>query len=807
MARLTPNIYIEVKLTRYPASLGTTTYRWARRPMADPASWKEQRLISLSPIIRRASDMDGNYFTSSVTAVLNDADGVLRVLLEAGTSTEYVTAREASVYLISDTGRGASTAPRPIFRGFISNAQALPDRQVEIEIVDVIGSQFSAFNLDKTIPDVFIRDINGDAHEDLRDLAVPIYAGELSDLGARDENGVDVEKGLAPVFDLGDVDFDNGAAASTLPKVSAPWGLASEVIGAGGDSTFNYWASTITPFGETGVSSRLHVTNCPAETALGLSNYIKIRGKFDRGASNENKVRIWGRNASSAPITYLDEAFYSGSGATAEFFYNDGAHPAPTPTRADVDHEKPLSVSGNTAVQDTVWGKLLICLGYSYEVLNVFGSDLAKDTEPRRVKLDASVYGSTVIRPTDAQWPHDDPWVEENGIRYTAIYVRGPLLNAHREGSITIAVTLCGPHDDSDVLINQAGPVYQWLFNEHVLKNGGTGYRNHTYGTLETFANGDAMLLTSKFTEFQDATKTFLGDSVGYTAGLAITEPTTLREIIRRSTVSHGVRWAHNHFGQVFPFIINDLAALSSGRHFRRRMEITRPVEQHLAHDEVRNKEDYVFHWDPDGADFRFKGRSQKNAESIAAHTPGGVVGTETRRGLREGDGEREMYYVNDPSTADDVVARNLSQRARRPRYLSVPTDLTGLEYEIAAPIRVTDEDGLGASGDVETPAIIIGVEIDTETSEVVLLTQEQRYVNRSKRVASEGARISDTVQVGGLFPTENLEIGDEITANIVLLASLQDSVKITDTVGANYKGFVAAETLKLTETVTAGLV
>ncbi len=784
MARLTPNVYLEVRLAKYPASLGTTIYRWARRPMADPSSWKEQRLISLSPIERRASDLDGNYFTSTVTAVLNDQDGVLRGLLEAGTSTEYMTAREVSIFLISDTGRAASTTPRPIFRGFIADIQALPDRQVELQIVDVIGSQFSAFNLDKTIPDVFIRDIKPDVHEDLRDISVNIYAGEFSDLTARDENGNNVEKGLVPVFDLGDYDITGEPAESTAPPVAAPYDLSAEIIGAGGSEHYYYWASVITPYGESVVSARLSVTGAPAESQLGLSNYVKIRGKFNRGASNENKIRIWGRNYTT-PTKYLDEAFYSGSGAGADFFYNDGSHPAPTPTREDVDHEKPLAEPTGIA-DDGSWMRALICLGYGYEVMDVFASNRPKDDEPKREALAASDYGSICIRPSDPEWPHDDPWIEENGIRFFAIYVRGPIAKAHRDGSVTIAVTLCGPHDDSDVLINQAGPVYQWFFNEHVLKNGGTGYRNHDYGTLETFANGDPMLLTSKFTSFQDATKEYLGDGMGYTAGLAITEPTTLREIIRRSTLSHGVRWAHNHFGQVFPFVINELDNVSSGRHFRRHIEIHRPVEQLLAHDEVRNKEDYTFHWDPDGGDFRFKGYSQKNADSIAAHTPGGVSGTESRRGLREGDGEREMYYTNDPTTADDVVARNLSARARRQRYLSVPTDLTGLEYDITAPIRVTDPDGLGASGDVATPAVVLGVTIDTETSEVVLFSHEQRYVNHSFRI-SDATRISDSVQVSGLFPTESLAIADALAIGITsfegLSTSVNESLRLSETI------------------------
>lgn len=777
MARLQPNVYVEMRLARYPASAGTTVYRWARFPMADTGSWKEQRLVSLSTITRKASDLDGNYFTGSVTAVLNDQDGVLRALMEAGTQTEYWTAREATVFLISDAGRAAASSPRPLFRGFVENIQALPDRMVELTIVDAIGSQFGTFNLDKTLPGVYLGDIKSDLDVELRDTALPIYCGEFSDLGAKDENGTSVEKGLCPVFDLGDVDFSDDGAASELPKTEAPRITKAVVVGVGGDETYYYFASVITAYGETMVSSRVTVTNAPSTDQMSTTNYVAIEGTFD--AASDNRVRIWGRSNRTA-THYLDEAFYNR--AISKFYYNDGAHPAPTPTRVDIDHEKRFTAPAtNTAVADTVWGKLAVCIGYDYEILDVFGSDLVKDDEPRRVKLDSSVYGSTVVRPSDDTWPHDDPWIEENGIRYTAIYVRGPLLNAHRDGSVTIAVTLCGPHDDSDLVINQAANGYQWLFNEHVLKNGGTGYRTGSYGTLETYANGDSILHTAKFATCQDATKQFTGDTVGYTAGIVIDQPVTVREIIRRATLSHGFRWAHDHFGRFFPFVISDVEALASGRHFRRHIEIHRPTEHVLAHDEVRNVEDYTFHWDVDAGEFRFKGYTQENAESIAAHTPSGVAGTDTRRGVREGD-EREMYYANVPLTADDVVARALAQRARRPRYISVPTDLTGLEYDITSPVRITDEDGLGTGGDAETPAVVLGMEIDTEESEVVLLTQDHRFVNRSRRL-SDTARITDTVQVGGLFPTENLLITDTVT--VQLGNGLTEALKLSETVTA----------------------
>ncbi len=145
-----PNIWVELILKKYPASEGADIYRWARRPMADAGSWKEGRLVSIGAFTRAATDVDGNYELARTRVTLTDADGFFRGLL-AVQATRYFLNREAGIYMLSDEGRAANLEPVSLFRGWVSDIQLSPGRMIELEITDVVGSQYSRFNLERII--------------------------------------------------------------------------------------------------------------------------------------------------------------------------------------------------------------------------------------------------------------------------------------------------------------------------------------------------------------------------------------------------------------------------------------------------------------------------------------------------------------------------------------------------------------------------------------------------------------------------------------------------------------------------------
>lgn len=717
----TGDVWFQLHLAKYPASEGTDIYRWSKKPLADAGAFKEGRLISIGRAKRACTDINGNYNFGRVSIIVDDEDGFIRGLLEQGTVSEYFVNREGEILLLSPEGREAGLDPRIIFRGWVSDVQTLKGRKVRIDLADVVGSQFSGFNLDKTIPSVKLTDI-GTVIDGLKEQVLPIYAGEFSDFGAVDVNGNPAEKGLVPCFDVGFVDATDPDATATPGYTAPPVTNTPTVIGAAGDQTYTYAATVITPFGESLPGNSVTVSSAPATSVMGLTNYVEISGTYDPGVAGTNIVRVLGRNSTS---TWLDDAFLDP--VTGDWWYNDGAHPAPTPTRDDVDIEKTYNgpTTSGALDSDTIWNVMAICLGYSYDILDVFGSDLADGVEPKRISL-LPFDGTDILTPSHADWPFPNPWIEKNGITFTGFLARGPRLRHHQEGAVTFSANICGPHDDSSpgVLINQAFPQLLWVLNEHVAKNSGTGYRTGTYWPLETYSNGDSLFNTVKFTEKQDITADWLGDSLGYLSSIYLTEPTTVRELVRRFCLTFGARLAHSHFGQVFPLLIAEPDDPTVGRHLRDRIEIVEIGDPVLAHEEVKNLFVYNYHWDPDARDFRNQNLKESNDTSIAAHIPGGVVGSADRRGVKQDD--RNLYYTNDEDTATDVIAKELERRARRPRYVPVTVKYMGLELDIDTPVRLTHHEGLGA-GDVATPGIVLEHETDTDRETVTLVVQDLR--------------------------------------------------------------------------------
>jgi len=789
---LDPDIWCELRLAQFPADLETLVYRFAFTPLAD-TTYKEGRLISVGPCSRTMSDIDGNFTPGKTIIVLDDSDGALRSLLAQDTGTEYFVNREAVIYLLSAAGRAAGLTPRSLFRGWISDVQALKGRRVQIEITDVVAAQFSGFNLDKTFPSVTLQDLSPITPDALKNQVLPIYVGEHSDKGARgpgepdphhDTNGLSAEKGLVPVFDLGDWPLDGSSSVSTVlraptnlvatrigdvPPVktlatvvaelqasvtalttAADWGsiigfadadalealgtvpdtyvALAQVIGygdlealLGGSSQYTYAVSAITATGETRICEPVTVVG---PRVLDSAHCIRLTWTHADAAAEAATVafRICGRAykpEDELPTTWLTALNNRGTWVDPETTYDDDGRDAEKPAPGGAFH---------TANADpNMWGLMAICLGYGYDLIDIFASNLSQYHEPKRIALPSSAHGTEVVTWTDPHWPHPDPWIEMNGIRFTGFYLRGHRLAAHRDGTVTVAVNLCGPHDTASPprLIDQAYRQLLFVLNEHVAKNHGTGYRAGAYWPLETYDNGDALFQTSQFEACQATTVGWVG-GLGHLGAIAITEPTTVREFLRRFCRTFGCHLTTNHHGQVFPLLIDPGVLPTSGRALREHIEILDINDAVLAHTEVLNRIVAQFHWDSDGQKFRVENQLTEDLVSIAAHAPGAVVGSLDRRGLRKE--EREQHYTNDATTAADVTAKVLARRFRRPRYVTVTVNLMGLDYDIGSVVFLTHSDGLGVDGDVAVPMLVIEQTVDaTPPASVTLRLQDLR--------------------------------------------------------------------------------
>lgn len=709
MPPLQPSIRFTFRLAKVPAALGTTVYRWATRPFADVGAWTEGRLLKWGSIERAASTPDGDYDIASVDVELDDSDGLFRGLL-ADPTTRYMTSREAAIELLSEAGRAAGTAWRSLFRGRVTDIQCPPGRKARLRLADEVGSHFSGFDLEKTLGVRITRREHPNAEDNVVNRIYPIVIGEHSDIGAVDENGAVADKGLLPVIDVGDYLLtDDGTTVDDVPVqyLQAPTNLSAVIAGTSGSTTITYAVTALSPYGET-TSATVTTTTAPA--ILNGTDYVTLSWDEVPGAIEYRVYRSTGSAGAGLVVrlnngeTYTDpETTWDDTGVSAT------AQAPPATNGALVDQV----LGDGTAIFG--WGRLITKIGANAEVHHVYASDLATGTTPKRVRMDESVYGGEFLVYGRSGWPHDDPYIEINGIRMGVIYARGPRLQHHRDGVVTIAWNGCGDDDVGDgtgEIIDEAFQALQHVLNEYVLKDDGLGYHTGDFGPLETYSNGVAKLKTSSYASAQALTVTWIGGS-GYLAAFAITEPISLREFLRKFCVTFACHLAANHHGQIYPFLLDDTAGSTSGRLYRDRIEIGELVSQQIDHDAVETKVIYHYDFDTEANRFRVTDQVIEDETATAAY-----LGEPRMRS------PRECRYTRDAATALDSNSRHLTRYKVAPRYLGFRTDFTGLEDETGAQVRVTHYDGAGGvNGDDKTPFVVMKHLVAPAAPEHVVLT------------------------------------------------------------------------------------
>lgn len=708
MAALQPSIRFTLRLLKVPASLGTTVYRWSTRPLADAGAWSEGRLAKWGAIERSLSTADGDYDITRCDVELDDADGLFRGLLGAP-ATRIFTGREAAIELLSEAGRAAGTSWRSLFRGHVSGIQATSGRKATLRISDCVGSNFSGFDFEKKLGVRITRQEHPNADDKVVNRIYPIVTGEHSDVGATDENGNAADKGLLPVIDVGDYLLaDDGTIVGSdtpLAYLQPPSGLGATVNGTPGTTERSYSVTAVSPYGETTAAT---VTVSTSAAALSGTDSITLEWDSVDGAV---EYRVYGRGTPNTLLVRLNngetftdpETTWTDTGALTP-----GSTSVPQTNTALTDQD----VEGQGAF---AWGRLILKIGAAAEVQHLYASDLAEGAQPKRVRVAEDRYGSEFLVYGRTGWPHSDPYIEINGIRMGVAYARGAALKHHRDGAVTITWNGCGDEEVGDGTgdtITEAFYALQHVLNEYALKDSGTGYRTGDFGPLEAYSNSVAKLKSSAFDACQDLTATWIGGR-GYQASIAITEPISLRDFVRRFCVTFACHLGANHHGQVYPVLIDDSASVTAGRLYHQQINVAKlesPGE--LDHDAVETK--VTFHYDRDTEANKFRVTDQFVEDSAMS----AAYGTARERGTRE------LWFTRDRATAFDSCGRHLTRYAVAPRYPVFRTDLTGLEDELGAQVRLTHYDGIGSTnGDEETPLLVFSHKTLPQAPESVSIT------------------------------------------------------------------------------------
>jgi hypothetical protein len=683
---LQPSVRVSLVHTLVPAEEGTVTRRWASRPFADAGAWTEGRVEKISGITRAASTPDGDYEIATCDVELTDADGFIRGLL-ADPVSRTLTAREIAVELLSEAGRAAELDWRSMLRGRVTDVQALVGRRARVRLADEVGSHFSGFDLDKAIGVRMTHDIIPGLPPESVNRIFPIVLGEHSDLGALDENGDEADKGMLPFVDAGWVSI--GADGDVLyenlemPRLAAPEGFTGSVTGTPGSRQRRYVVTAFSAVGETTASVTIVVF---IPDTMDETRYVDLEWAATGDGTAGYHVYANGRRMETLGpdvTTFRDEGSSSASGPSP-----------PTTNSAYIDQD----ING---VAYQVHRMFVAKINAASEIFHVYGSNLAAGETPRRIRLPEAVYPEQVKIYGRPGYPHADPFIERAGVRFAPMYARGPLVDHHLRGIVTFAWNGCGDDEVGDgtgPTITEAFYQLQHLINEYVLKDGGIGYRSGDFGPLEQFSTGIEKLKTSAFEAAQDLTVEWIGNR-GYQGSIALTTPVSLREFLRRFAVTFACHYATDHFGQFYPFLINDTADPEDGRHYRDRIEVIRMVSQEIKHDQVETKVVFHFDFNTDAQTFTYTDNVLEDTLATEAH--GGVPRQRT---------VRQCFYTRDVATAFDSNARHLSRYKVAPRYVAIEVDYTGLHDENGDQIRLTHYDGAGGvDGDVATPFVVMG--------------------------------------------------------------------------------------------------
>lgn len=671
--------------------------RAARRPLPDADRFMAGLVTAWDPIRRELSDDQGAPRMSTGGVTLNDdIGGELRGAM-AENPQRFVTRTEASVQVLSQTGRAAGLDWRFLLRGRVDEAAVAIERngvqrrrQVRMSFVDVLAPYYDRYINDR----LFLRSNFPDIDRAIENTPIPLVIGEISDAGAEDINGDPAEKGMVPLVYVGTYQtVDDDPLSGEAAYLSPPAGLVATVNGTAGTAWRYYGVTKLSAVGETTLSAVLLVDN----TASALSNTNSVTFNWTPDANATGWIVY--RGLTPTPSGRIGVI---ASGATTTF--TDIGYSASPPGPPATNTAQIPGVDGSFR-----WDMYVVGRG-QITILDLFGSNVAEGVTPARISL-LETAGVDFLIPGYSGWPHDELTVIIGGDELTVIYGRGPRSQHHIDGVVTLAANVCGMAGDDGVPINGAFLQLQHVLTQFVPTDGGASWTSGDWLPLREFAGATPTLQASAFQDCQDISKQFMDDDEGYLGAIYIREPITLRDLLQAFLVTFDCFWTTNHHGQGLPVLVNPFVPAGDVSLYRERMEIARLEDPQLDRSNVEPRVSFQYDYDPDAGAFRSEVEVVQDAEAVAAQ-PGNY----------RDRGTRQLLWTRHAATARDAQGRRV-QRLKYPRWVQpFVTKFRGLEDEPGGQVDITHRDGPDENGWTQRRCYI-SAHVATPGSDEVLLT------------------------------------------------------------------------------------
>ncbi len=655
----------------------TETLRYALTDL-DDTTRKEGRLLSLGDVEYALSDTAGNLEAGTIDIALSDLAGRPIGTRMAAPTARHFQRDELAVFARTDAGRQAAATPTCLGRGLVQDATYGTPVVATLKATDMFFCDGGAFAPDKKIPSWTIPpDYYYLAPVDVYKKPMNLIIGEVSDEGAIDpKTSLPSARGLVPLTFVGIDTLGTGSGGAI-----EPWG-------------------------------RFHVCLFPAYQIVGVYG-----SDFGGG--------IYGRSGSS--------------GATS-----NGATPTSVITLAGSPDLSSVSVDGNMAI--TLYtpklGKqarqIIAKTANTVTINNDLPAADCTDVNwyctknlPQRTKVDLATRNGAAgdcmvfgypgyVKPTT----YEDILSGGESYRVQDLWIRGPLLDAHMAGEITLTANVIGVEDVGDgtgLPITDYFTAYHWFLENCVIVNNkqprnetGTGHWP-LLADLLTYADGTYLIKGSSFVDAQAQTVDAFGGA-GFQVSACFDMQVSVRDAIALWNVNGQCRLGINEHGQIVVWRFDPLADPTTWPRVDHVSRVFGDVQRTSPQAEMENVVQGSCDWDNDGQRYR--------NPLVIVPSPDGIA---HNKGMRKYSPELEGKLTRDPLQWAFVLNERLLAQQDGPVYVTFTGDWGLMDYPIGSGIQFTSIMGPGALGYVDQPLIILKKRFAIDTHLVTLTCLEPR--------------------------------------------------------------------------------
>lgn len=609
----------------------------------DDTTRKEGRATNFGDIHVGMSDSQGNITAGTASLTISDL-GDRPIATRQGTAGQgYFDGDQIEIFALSDKGRRTSATPNRLARVLLDEDSYEGQAEAKFSGTDpFFATNTSLLSTDSKFPFVPFPRYYVNAPEDVFSKYMQVILGEVSDAGAKDPNtGRLTPRGKCKATYLGMDGLPTGPGGSaeqwgrfnaSLYAIYRITGLFGSDLGGG-----LYGSASATSNGAT-----------PSVITL-------------RGAPSLVNVAVDG----SVTIT-----LFTAKGRTVA---------------------KIKGISGSTVTTDS-----------TIEAVDAVNVDwIIGENTPDRKEIDITTRnGIDVMVPGYPNYvrstTYEDLLFEGETIRVTDFWVRGPLLDEHLSGTVSITFNAIGIEDRGDgtglPITDYFMAEYWWWLNcgiVHTRMPGGIGFVGlwpQTDGDVAAlggaFADGTYKINGQSFVDAQDWSTTITPG--GFKISACISEPTGMRDMAQMWNLNAGgpiVRTGVNEHGQIFKWFLDIYADPSDWPSINMADRVFGKTKRWNAKREIENVTKGTCDWDPDEGKFR-RGITEIKSTTGILHS----------KGVRKESALIECKFVADVDQLTAMLTARNNFTKDGPNYVSILGGDAGLwDYKIGSGFKYTD--------------------------------------------------------------------------------------------------------------------